>query len=150
MTKATLRAALAWAAVSTPLHLVWEAFHIRFYTIWQDGIAQIAYALAHCTAGDAVIAFTTFVVAAVGARDPNWPWRVPRLGVPLLLAAGLGYTVVSEWINVYWLGRWAYLERMPMVGGIGLTPLAQWLVVPLVSLALYRRFALSGRALPTN
>jgi len=148
VTKTVVISALAWAGLSTPLHFAWEAFHIRFYTLWQDaGLAQLAYALVHCTAGDAVIAFATFVAAAVGARDPDWPRRAPQRGLPVLLAAGLAYTAASEWVNVYELGRWAYSERMPTIAGIGATPIAQWLVVPLASFAFYRRLrpSASGR-----
>ena len=151
MAKTVLISGLAWAALSAPLHLVWEAFHIRFYTIWQEAsIAQLAYAVLHCTAGDVLIAFVTFAVVAAGVRDADWPSRAPWRGVPLLLASGLVYTVASEWFNVYRLGRWAYAQDMPMIGGIGATPIAQWLLVPLASLALYRHLRLPRGAWEAN
>ena len=56
-----------------------------------------------------------------------------------MLAAGLGFTVFSEWYNVYVTGAWAYQPAMPLVAGIGLTPLLQWLVVPLSMLFIARR-----------
>ena len=56
-----------------------------------------------------------------------------------MLAAGLGFTVFSEWYNVYILGAWAYQPAMPLVAGIGLTPLLQWVVVPTLMLFIARR-----------
>jgi hypothetical protein len=52
------------------------------------------------------------------------------------------YTMFSEWMN---LSRqsWQYSEAMPVARAfgieIGLSPLAQWLVTPLVALTLGRR-----------
>jgi len=57
----------------------------------------------------------------------------------MLIVMGLGYTVFSEWYNVYRIGSWAYSDAMPLIFGIGLTPLLQWLVVPGVMLALIQR-----------
>ena len=53
-----------------------------------------------------------------------------------MLAAGLGFTIFSEWYNVYVVGAWAYQPTMPLVAGIGLTPLLQWVVVPTLMLLL--------------
>lgn len=52
---------------------------------------------------------------------------------------GLAYTVFSEWFNVYRIESWDYAPSMPLVNGIGLTPLLQWSVVPVVMIALFRR-----------
>ena len=43
-----------------------------------------------------------------------------------------GYTVYSEWLNVYVKGTWAYSDLMPIVPGleVGLSPLIQWIVLP--------------------
>lgn len=61
----------------------------------------------------------------------------PDGAVTILLS--VGYTASSEWMNVAILGSWAYAPAMPTVDvagfELGLSPLAQWLVVP--PLALY-------------
>ena len=56
-----------------------------------------------------------------------------------MLAAGLGFTVFSEWVNVYVTGAWDYQPTMPLVAGIGLTPLLQWVVVPTLMFLIVRR-----------
>ena len=48
----------------------------------------------------------------------------------------LRYTVYSEYLNTVVRGAWAYTEWMPTVPwlGTGLSPLAQWLIIPTVTL----------------
>ena len=53
------------------------------------------------------------------------------------LAIGVGYTVYSEWQNTTVRKNWAYSELMsalPMLG-TGLSPLLQWLFVPMFGFA---------------
>jgi hypothetical protein len=56
---------------------------------------------------------------------------------------GTAYTIFSEWMNLTILRSWTYNESMPRVGlagiEVGVTPLAQWLVVPPLALYLARR-----------
>ena len=63
------------------------------------------------------------------------------------IAAGLGYTGYSEWLNVYERQSWAYDPAMPTIDvagyAIGLSPLGQWIVVPAVALAVTRMFDLA-------
>jgi hypothetical protein len=56
-----------------------------------------------------------------------------------MIVLGLAYTVFSEWYNVYQLHAWSYAASMPLVAGIGLTPLMQWLIVPILMIVLFRR-----------
>lgn len=149
MAKTLISSLLGWVLISTPLHLAWEVLHVRFYTLWQEAsTGTLVYSVLHCTAGDALIAAVTFLMAAAVTRRREWPRHAWRLGVPVLLTSGLAYTAASEWINVYRLQRWAYAPDMPVIGGIGVTPLAQWLVVPLVAFWIYRRLFLAPSAIP--
>lgn len=148
MANTFISSVVGWALISAPLHLAWEALHVRLYTLWHEASAGvIVYSVLHCTAGDILIAAAAYVIAAGATRSSDWPRRAWRLGVPVLLASGLAYTMASEWINVYRLQRWAYAPHMPLIGGIGVTPLAQWLVVPLVVFWLYRRLYLAPSAI---
>jgi len=58
-------------------------------------------------------------------------------------AAGAAYTLVSEWMNTSLRQGWQYSGLMPTLelGGfaVGVSPLAQWLVVPSLALFLTRR-----------
>ena len=128
-----------WAAVSFALNLVWEVLQLPLYTIGRTGtLPQLAFAVLHCTAGDALIAGTSFLVAGTALRTANWPATRPLAGGLTALAFGIAYTSYSEWHNVYETGAWAYTPDMPLVFGIGLAPLLQWLVLPVVTLLIVR------------
>jgi hypothetical protein len=101
-------------------------------------VARIAYAVLHCTLGDAIIAAAAFILAGLILRDAGWPSFRPWSGGAAATFFGLAYTAYSEWYNVYQAGPWAYSARMPLVFGIGLAPLLQWLVVPVATLLIVR------------
>jgi hypothetical protein len=96
-------------------------------------------------AGDAVISIGAYAGAAVCEHDPLW-LRRPRAGLLLVfLSIGLFITVVLEWLNVHQWARWSYSPRMGTLFGVGLSPLLQWTLLPLLTLWLTRRH-LAGRA----
>lgn len=115
--------------------LAWELAQLPFYTLWADPrLWWIAYAVVHCTVGDAMIGAAALVLALILVRagEPaHWPRA--RLGIWMVVLA-VAYTVPSEHINLA-QGSWAYSEWMPVLPWIevGLAPVAQWIVVPLVA-----------------
>lgn len=115
--------------------LAWEIVQLPLYTLWADSRpAWIAYAVAHCTVGDAMIGTVALLLALILVRagEPvDWPRA--RLGIVMVVLA-LAYTVLSERINLA-RGGWAYSEWMPVLPWIevGLAPMAQWIIVPLVA-----------------
>ena len=139
-----LRHYLAFIAVA---NLLWEILQLPLYTIWAEGTpAEIAFAVVHCTAGDLLIAIASLVAGLIVAGDRTWPtrrfWAVAAVTVML----GVAYTVFSEWLNLVVRKSWAYSDLMPIVPviGTGLSPLMQWIAIPLGSLLLARRFAPAG------
>ena len=128
---------LPWLAA---LSLAWEIAHLPLYSLWYESASgDIALSVAHCTAGDVVIGLASFLVVLTLAQEAgmvHWRRRRIAFGTSALSTA---YTIFSEWMNIAILGSWAYAPTMPTldVAGfeLGLSPLAQWLVVP--SLALY-------------
>lgn len=59
----------------------------------------------------------------------------------------LGYTVFSEWLNTSVRASWAYSDLMPVIPvvDLGLSPLAQWIVIPLAGFSWARLSAPGGR-----
>jgi hypothetical protein len=138
---------LPWLA---GLNLIWEIAQLPLYTLWTEGSpAYIAFAVAHCTAGDILIGACAIALALVAsrAREPgDWPWLRIALIATLI---GVLYTVFSEWMNTMARRSWEYSSLMPLlrVGGIelGASPLAQWLVIPPLALWLARRTWTGGQ-----
>jgi hypothetical protein len=123
-------------------NLVWEFAQLPLYTIWRDGSAgKILFAALHCTAGDVLIASAALFASLLALADGRWPQKRYRGIATVAVLGGVGYTVYSEWLNTEVRGSWAYSEWMPQlpVVGTGLSPLAQWIVVPSLAFWWARR-----------
>jgi hypothetical protein len=137
--RARRHALLQWLFLAAVLNLAWEIAQLPLYTIFHQGRpGQIAFAVAHCTAGDVLIALACYLAASAVTRDLVWPWHRPSSGGAVAIVTGVAYTVFSEWLHASVRGSWAYTESMPRISSLGLTPLLQWLAVPLVTLWLIR------------
>jgi hypothetical protein len=120
-----------WSALAFILNLTWEIAHFRLYTIWPaTGGRGVAWALLHCTVGDVIIALALFALAGMVLWRANWPASRPWTGGIIVVIGAMAFTAWSEWYNVYRAGNWGYTASMPMILGIGLTPLLQWLILP--------------------
>jgi len=125
------------------LNLAWEVAQLPLYTLWTHASpAYVAFAVAHCTVGDAVIGAAALAVALIVTRAPGLAhWRWGRIAVVTTLT-GAAYTVFSEWMNTVATRSWTYSELMPVlrVAGLdlGLAPLAQWLLLPPLALWIAR------------
>lgn len=131
--------ALAWTLLLFVLNLAWELVQLPLYSLgpYEQWPAS-GYAVLHCTVGDAGIAFASYVVAAALTRNGDWPLHRPVAGAVVAIAVAIAYTIWAEWRNVYVLHSWAYGPGMPTIAGIGVAPLSQWVVLPVVALWLMR------------
>ncbi|MBS0455985.1 MAG: hypothetical protein JSS44_01465 [Proteobacteria bacterium] len=115
--------------------LVWEIAQMPLYTMRAEPrLRSFAFAVAHCTVGDAVIGTSALIMALTLSRAGErtiWPRK--RIGWLMILLA-IAYTLPSERINLA-DGNWAYSTWMPVVPwvDVGLAPVMQWTIVPLVT-----------------
>ena len=130
-----------YMALSLPMFAAWEVAQLPLYAIWvEEGVHASLRAALHCTAGDSVYALfaigSAWIVALVVPRLRN---AVAIATMTLLI--GLAITAGVEVASTQWLDRWSYGPLMPVdpIFGIGLSPLAQWTVVPATALYLLRR-----------
>lgn len=139
MTSGARAGAGLWSALAFVLNLAWEIAQVRLYTIWTAAdAATVAWALLHCTLGDVVIALAMFVLAGCALWRADWPAARPWAGGAIVVIGALAFTAWSEWYNVYRAGNWGYTASMPLIFGIGLSPLMQWLVLPPVMVLAHR------------
>jgi hypothetical protein len=120
-----------------PAHLVWEVVQLPLYTIWyEDTPGKIAFAAFHCASGDAMITVLSLVGALLLFGNRRWPEEHYIAVAAPAVIAGVAYTIFSEWHNTEVRGSWAYSSLMPTLPaiGTGLSPLLQWLVIPIVAL----------------
>lgn len=106
------------------------------YTLWESGTwKEIAFAAAHCTGGDLLIALSSLTMAVLLVGNGHWPIKRFWPVAAATLVLGLTYTAFSEWLNIVRRAAWAYSDLMPVISithfEVGLSPLLQWVVVPL-------------------
>jgi len=129
-----------WSGLAFVLNLTWEIAHVRLYTLWTTSDRlTIARDLLHCSLGDVAIALALFALAGMVLRRADWPASRAWAGGAIVVAGAMAFTAGSEWYNVYRAGNWGYSASMPMIFGIGLSPLLQWLILPPVLIIAYRR-----------
>ena len=141
-----LSAIRRYLAVIAVGNLLWEFAHMPLYTIWWTGTwGEIVFAALHCTGGDILIALSSLMLALLVIGRERWPrerfWAVAAITILLDVA----YTAFSEWLNIVIRAAWAYSDLMPIVSvlrsEVGLSPLLQWTVVPLLAFWMVRRHA---------
>lgn len=139
------------AFLSFCLHFVWEFLQVPTYrdmatmAHW-DGVKLCTSA----TVGDVGFALTAFWTVALFARNRLWLVAPAAWQVAIFLAVGIGLTIGFEYYYTQVSGRWFYSDLMPLVPpfGTGLSPLIQWIVVPLLVLSLTRRLVAAAGPLP--
>lgn len=128
---------IAVILVTFALHFAWEMAQGNLFRQMQS--MPFWRATAWCTratAGDFVITTIAFSAAAMsGGR--HWPLIRRRLSPAVIfLTVGILITIGYE-IYAVSTGRWAYDAQMPQIFGIGLSPLLQWIVIPLLEIAAF-------------
>ena len=125
---------LRYLMASSVLNLLWEILQLPLYTLWSaNSPIEMAFAVLHCTLGDLLIASITFSAAILLIGVKHWQQLGYWQTAFITTALGIGYTVFSEWNNTVVTQTWAYSSLMPTFLGIGISPLAQWLVIPTYS-----------------
>ena len=130
------------AFLSFVLHFVWEFIQVPFFAglPTADHWAAIKVCT-RATAGDVGFALIAFWTTAAVARSRRWITSPRVREVTVFLAVGVALTVAAEFHAAEIAERWAYADTMPTVPviGTGLTPLLQWIVVPLLVISVGRR-----------
>lgn len=124
-------------------HAAWEILQLPLYTIWTTGtLGEQAFAVAHCTVGDVMIAAACLFAAWLISNRPVWPRVAFSQVAATAIVLGVCYTAFSEWLNVAIRGAWSYSSWMPIVRlgtfNIGLSPLMQWIIVPALAFLAVR------------
>ena len=126
------------------LNFAWEILQARLYIgMAEMPHAQVTKACLQATVGDAVIMLLAYGAVASIARSRCWIVAARAWQLALFIAIGVSITAVIEWLATsgHWIGNWNYLPTMPLVPGtrIGLAPLLQWVVLPLLTVWFVRR-----------
>jgi hypothetical protein len=130
--------------LSFPVHSTWEFLQAPLFLNMQtathiDGIARCFQA----TLGDMGIVLAAFWMAALQAQTRDWVSRKNWTAPGIFFGTGFVATAVIEFISTEVLARWTYdpsMPRLPLIG-TGLTPLLQWMLIPMLVLWYLRRLS---------
>ncbi len=124
-------------AAAFALNLVWEYFHSRLYETCRN-MERGAYhrLMWSMSAKDAIEICVFYGIAAALFHQWNIMNNLWALVVFALLA--LGFAFVDETISIR-RGHWQYSDAMPLVLGVGVTPLLELVVTGLVALFIIFR-----------
>lgn len=114
------------------LNLIWENAQAPLYEPYRSFVQHFPMC-ARASLWDAGYITVLYLGVALLNRDFFWARKRRASNYLIIVAISL---IVAWWIEVDALryGRWVYDGQMPLVFGVGLTPLVQ---LPLLSLAVY-------------
>lgn len=125
----------AWEMGQGPLFATMDRLPFRTATAW----------CARAAGWDVLISAAAYLAAALAARRLLWLHGRAWWPCAVYLGVGLVITIaIEKWAIA--AGRWQYQEAMPTIAGIGLSPLAQWLLVPLAIAGIARAVSLRSAA----
>ncbi len=117
-------------ALGLTTNALWEFAHSPYYTDHTSDLSYLFWTRMHCAVSDALILLCAFWITCLATNSRHWFMNPSAWPAALFIAVGLNYTIWSEWINTTIRGTWAYSDSMPMILGIGMTPVLQWLTIP--------------------
>ena len=117
--------------IAVAFNLVWELAQAPLY-IGMNDFRQSWRVCLLATLGDGLLLLLIFAVGWLVLRRWDWFVRPGVRGYALMIVTGMVIAVSIELAAVYVMERWEYTKQMPLVPGlgIGLTPVAQMLVLP--------------------
>ena len=135
---------LCFFASSFFLHLLWENLQAPLFADFVSYRQHFLPCLKAAATGDMVFMAIIYLMLAAAYRSPAWiadrrsyahpaTWLLPVfMGIPL--------AVMTELRAVYVVHSWAYASTMPLLPfyHVGLTPVFQMIIVPLLVLLLIK------------
>ena len=133
-----LRRFVALCLIAVPLNFLWELGQSTLYL----PPSRLQDTWWHCfkaSLGDGLLVGMIYVVCAIVFRENDWYQRIRASHYLTIVATGLAVSVLVEWAALL-KHRWVYAATMPLIPGmqIGLVPVAQMIVLPLVVFLIAR------------
>lgn len=131
-----------WAAIALfafLLNFPWEMLQVPFFRGMADAPHWRATLFClRATGGDVVIMVAAYASVA-WRRGRDWLVRGGAAPVGRFIGIAFVISLAVEALSVHAWSRWAYSPAMPVILGVGLLPLLQWILLPPAALWLARR-----------
>ena len=135
-----MRAFLSYLGASFLLHLVWENVQAPLFEGYVSFVQHFPICLVATATGDMTVMFVLYLLLALAHCNLRWAADTRSYAHPLTWilppVVGALFAIIIELRAVYVFHYWSYSAAMPIVSGlgVGLTPILQMVVVPLVTL----------------
>ncbi len=116
-----------WENLQAPLYKGYSSFWQHFY------ICFIA------TLGDVLIILFVFAIFTLLYRNAYWFYKMSSMQVIILAILGAIIAISME-VFALNVGRWAYTNAMPTIGGIGIFPVLQLAIILPLTFYLTSKF----------
>jgi hypothetical protein len=117
-------------ALGLAANTLWEFAHSSYYTDHTSNLGYLFRTRIHCAVSDVMILLCAFWITCLATNSRQWFNNPSAWPATLFIATGLNYTIWSEWYHTTIAHTWTYTRSMPILMGIGVTPIIQWLTIP--------------------
>lgn len=129
---------------STALHFGWEISQMSLYSFSGVTVSGYdAFVKEHWIAAskDGLITVALYLLVAIFLQNMGWGKRFSNRRLIFLLSFGFLWALAMEYHAVSVRHAWSYAKSMPVLPGlnIGIAPVLQMMIVPLVAIILVRR-----------
>jgi hypothetical protein len=122
------------------LNYVWEAYHaVYLYEGHDFNAGKYVRMLTYVSIVDGALVAGIYLIISALWKNMLWLQKINRGQVCTTVVAALTIAAVIEYRKVFVLKAWSYTPLMPVVFGIGISPLFQLSVTGLASFWLTRR-----------
>ncbi len=121
------------------LNFIWETYHATF--LFKDhNVPSPEYVImmTYVSVMDSFIVSGIFILTTILFRYVSYfekHWR----NFFTIFICGLVYGYFNELLNIYYLQRWVYNQDMPIILGVGLSPLLQLPITAVLSIFVAKR-----------
>ncbi len=124
------------------LNLLWEVLHSALYD-WnrlplRNDVYFYIFRILRATLTDAFVILGMFLFNSALRRDLDWIGKAKIIDYLIISFLGLVIAVIIE-IRAIALNLWSYNEFMPIVFGIGLTPMIQLAITGIAVLIILKK-----------
>lgn len=140
---------IKYFVVAYLLNFFWEAWH-AYYLYWgyagksfkDYGVSEYLYLIGKVSLVDAGLLVAIVLVGYLIWKDIFWIERIfkrfVRAETLYFLLATVGIAIWIEIKGVYLFKEWSYLATMPLIFGLGLSPLVQLAVTGILSFLAFK------------
>ncbi|MFH0936114.1 MAG: hypothetical protein V1815_00355 [Candidatus Woesearchaeota archaeon] len=117
------------------LNLIWEFSHYSLY-VDMSGLSK-NYHLIQASFIDLIIIAFIFLIISIKNKNTKWIEKPSLMDYSMIIILGLIIAIIIE-LRALSIGRWIYIELMPTIFGIGLSPLIQLAITFIISLQIIK------------